>query len=257
MGDAKFVGVDWAKGGWFSIAYDAAGEWEANHGAFAEIVERYSEAELILVDIPIGLAKGEYEWRKCDLEARQCLGSHWQSVFLTPPRYVVEEARRAKESNLKGREFQNVLTRINNLRREGTRFSAQAWNITPMIAEVDEFISSRSLNALPKIREVHPEILFWALNGKNNMCCSKKTLKGVYDRMNVLRKIEKRTDAILEHVLPLTCDPKIVGGDDILDALAAAVTARLGTLAGRLQTLPENPLPDDCGEMVFYNPHDA
>ena len=213
------------------------------------------------MDIPIGLTKEEYDWRKCDLEARERLGFRWQSVFLTPPRCVVTEARKAKESASTPAQFQKALARVNERRREKMGFSVQSWNITPMIVEVDDFLQKRKKEqtAGPTIREVHPEILFWALNGEQVMRCGKKTLQGFYERMNVLRKVERRADAILEHALPLTCDPKIAGGDDILDALAAAVTARLGH-PRKLATLPAKPEPDDCGlpmEMVYYNPHDA
>ena len=260
MGDAKFVGVDWAKGGWLSIACDADGNWEAHHGSFAEIVERYSSAELILVDIPIGLAKGEYDWRKCDLEARKCLGSRWQSVFLTPPRCVVDEARKAKESASTYAQFQSALKKVNNLRRKGTRFTVQSWNITPMIVEVDEFLQKREKEQMagPTIREVHPEICFRSLDGEQIITQSKKKVEGRRQRIAVLETVESRTQAIYDDVMANYLR-KQVAPDDILDALAAAVTARLGH-PNRLATLPAIPPCDDRSlpmEMVYYNPPHA
>ena len=260
MGGAKFVGVDWAKGGWFSIAYDADGNWEAHHGSFTEIVERYSSAKLILVDIPIGLAKGECDWRKCDLEARKCLGSRWQSVFLTPPRCVVDEARKTKESALTHAHFQNALTHVNKHRREKMGFSVQSWNITPMIVEVDDFLKKRKKeqNGGPAIREVHPEICFRSLDEKQIITQSKKKVEGRRQRIAVLETVESRTQAIYDDVMARYFR-KDVGRDDVLDALAAAVTARLG-YPDKLATLPENPPTDARGlpmEMVFYNPRHA
>ena len=45
MGEAKFVGVDWAKGGWLSIACDADGNWEVKQiRQFHALVEYYGKA---------------------------------------------------------------------------------------------------------------------------------------------------------------------------------------------------------------------
>lgn len=261
MGEAKFVGVDWAKGGWFSIAYDADGNWEARQiRQFCDVVEYYGKAELILVDIPIGLAKGEYEWRKCDLEARKCLGRRWQSVFLTPPRHIVEDAWKAKAAAATHAQFQNAYMHINKRRKEKMGFSIQSWNITPMIAEVDEFLWGRKKkdHVGPVVREVHPEICFRSLDRKQVITHSKKNTDGRRQRITVLEAIEQRTQAIYDDVVA-NYFRKDVARDDVLDALAAAVTARLG-YPDRLATLPDDPPTDARGlpmEMVFYNPRHA
>ena len=256
MGDAKFVGVDWAKGGWFSIAYDVNGNWEAQHGSFAEIVERYSRAKLILVDIPIGLAKGEYDWRKCDMDAKARLGRCGSSsVFLTPPRSIVEKAREAKRSAETSREFQKVLKEINDERPKGKKFTIYSWSIAPMIGAVDEMIAT--LDFKETVREVHPEICFWALNNQRPMTYSKKADEGIGERLAVLREFEPRAQKILAAVQKEYRAK--AAADDILDALAAAVTARLG-YPDRLATLPADPPTDNRGlpmEMVFYNPRHA
>ena len=258
MGEAKFVGVDWAKGGWFSIAYDSDGNWEARQiRQFCDVVEYYGKAELILVDIPIGLAKGEYEWRKCDLEARKCLGRRWQSVFLTPPRHIVEDAWKAKAAAATHAQFLNAYMHVNKHRKERMGFSIQSWNITPMIAEVDEVMTSGSRRSTLEIREIHPEICFWALNKKKAMAFSKKNGDGQRERIDVLRTFEPRAQEILAAVQKEYRAK--AADDDILDALAAAVTARLG-YPDRLATLPDDPPTDARGlpmEMVFYNPRHA
>lgn len=249
MGDAKFVGVDGCPAGWFSVGLgegDDDGYEVAVFGAFPELVRYYRDARLILVDIPIGLCESGPEERQCDKTARRILGQRGSSVFPAPVRQALTESTYEAASRT-------------NRRVRGKGISKPAWAIVPKIAEVDSLLADVP-SARGRVREIHPEVLFWALNSEEDMRCSKKTTQGFYDRMNVLRKVEKRADAILEHALPLTCNPKAVGGDDILDALAAAVTARLGTQAGRLQTLPAEPPRDARGlpmEMVFYNPRHA
>ena len=257
MGDAKFVGVDWAKGGWFSIAYDANGNWETHHGSFAEIVERYRKAVLILVDSPIGLPD-EFGWRLCDGEARMHLGQRKKSVFPVPSRGIVKLAQQARPSGYTA--FMRVLAEVNRS-RSGAEIPKPTWNIAPMIAEVDDVLSALEPDMRGRVREVHPELCFWALNDQRPMEYWKKNDQGLgrRERINVLEHdgVEPRTREILAAV------QKEYGTkaapDDILDALAAAVTARLG-YPDQLATLPDDPPTDDCGlpmEMVFYNPRHA
>ena len=80
----------------------------------------------------------------------------------------------------------------------------------------------------------------------------KKRKKGQDERICVLEGIEPRTQAIFNKALSDFLR-KCVAKDDILDALAAAVTARLGH--DQLQTIPKCP-PKDCKglpmEMVYW-----
>ena len=71
---SEFVGVDGCPRGWFSVGLNASGEYELKtFSSFAELVEYYAAAKLILVDMPIGLPEGPTE-RLCDPEARKALG---------------------------------------------------------------------------------------------------------------------------------------------------------------------------------------
>ena len=265
MGDAKFVGVDWAKGGWFSIACDADGNWDAHHGSFEEIVKYYSSAELILVDVPIGIPVGRREGRACDKAARKKISgirsSFSSSVFRVPTRDAVADRM------------------INGLQREEAHqcekkrttkpgINRQSWSIIPQIFEVDGVLAKLGKQG-KNIREVHPEVCFWALNGKKALQHKKDQPEGEAERIRILeaRPIEPRTREILADAL-VKYQGK-AAPDDILDALAAAVTARLGTQVGPLQTLPARiggiPVEVDLSvpdgglpmEMVYYNPPHA
>ena len=247
MAEIEFVGVDGCKGGWFSVGFASDGEPELKmFPKFDELAECYKAAKLILVDIPIGLPEGK-GGRQADKDARKRLtGNRKSSVFPTPTRHTVRSAWQFPKEYARAKEIE--------LRYAGKGLTIFAFSISPKIAEVDDFMLYRGDNASPPIREVHPEICFWALNGQKSMESSKKTKEGIDDRLKVLRKVEPKSPNILE-LADSQFLKKYVAKDDILDALAAAVTARKGYLEPR--TLPESPPKDPKGlpmEMVYWEP---
>ena len=66
MGKSEFVGVDGCPSGWFSVGFDSEGCYELKvFPAFSELLDYYHDANLVLVDIPIGLPEGP-GGRECD-----------------------------------------------------------------------------------------------------------------------------------------------------------------------------------------------
>ena len=98
MSKIEFVGVDGCPSGWFSVGFDSLGGYELKvFPAFSEVLDYYSNAKLVLVDIPIGLPEGP-GGRECDDEARDKLGSpRRSSVFTAPTRQTVEQAGKSNE----------------------------------------------------------------------------------------------------------------------------------------------------------------
>jgi len=92
------------------------------------------------------------------------------------------------------------------------------------------------------VREIHPELVFWALNGKKPVQHKKRQLAGRNERMRLLSPIFSG----LEKFVAEAHEPKQVAPDDILDALAAAWTASQIVL-GKAKTLPKNPELDSKG----------
>ncbi|MDE2992614.1 MAG: DUF429 domain-containing protein [Chloroflexota bacterium] len=249
MSKSKFVGVDGCPYGWFSVGLDDSDGYEVQaFTTFRELLAHYREARLVLVDIPIGLPQGE-EGRECDPEARQLLGRpRGSSVFPTPTRRTVMQAAAAPNDYGGAAEIER--------RFAGKGISKQAFAIAPKIAEVDTVLLDRGASATPPVREVHPEVCFWALNHRQPMRSRKKTRDGEDERLRVLRETEPRTQDIFDQACSDFLS-RIVARDDILDALAAAVTAKLGLGCldnYQLRTLPECP-PRDCEglpmEMVY------
>ena len=237
--DAMYVGVDGCKGGWFSVGLDDNDAYTFNvHSEFRDVLNSYPEAHLILVDIPVGLPCPGPDPRDCDTEARKNLGSpRRSSVFRVPIReaaYMVTKGASRKETD--------KLSRSRNSKGIG----AQAFNIMKKIAEVDMVLGAQDQNVPSKIREVHPEVCFWGLNGKSAMLNKKKAREGIEERIGVLQSLEPRAKAIYECALS-TYMRKVVARDDILDALVAAITAKLGW-PNNLKTLPECP-PTDCKDL--------
>ena len=249
---SEFVGVDGCPRGWFSVGFNASGEYELEaFSSFAGLVDHYAAAELILVDMAIGLPEGSAE-RLCDPEAREALGPpRASSVFRAPTRKATEHLARNPGDSAGARDVQIETTRTPEI--TGKSLSDQTLAIMPKIAEVDRVMPARQ----PIIREIHPEICFWALNNRCPMSFKKDNPKGIEERLCVLEQVEPRARNIYE----AGCAGfyrKDVARDDILDALAAAVTAYRGW-TDRLQTLPEHDAPqwDERGlpmEMVFWEP---
>ena len=234
MTRSEFVGVDGCRGGWFSVGIDRTGAFEVKVlGSFRQLLDYYGDAKLILVDIPIGLPESE-GGRDCDRAARSMLGRpRGSSVFPTPTRQTVQQALRAPK------DYGAALRKERDVAGKG--ISRQAFAIAPKIAEVDELMADRGDGAVPVVREVHPELLVWALDDEKPMAFSKKGRKGRDDRLRVLQRHEPRSPKILDEASS-KFRRKVVAKDDIIDALAAAVVARLHH--ARLRTVPECPPRD-------------
>lgn len=212
---------------------------------FSKLLDHYRDAGLILVDIPIGLPEGP-GGRDADRRARELLGHpRGASVFPTPTRQTVQRTAQAP------RDYTAAAAK--ERRTAGKGISRQTFAIAPKIAEVDKTMLARDYGAKPMIREVHPELCFWALNGRQPMEFNKKRSAGARERLKALQEIEPRSREIFEEARPAF--RKDVARDDILDALVAAVTAYRGH--GRLQTAPQRPPTDAKGlpmEIVYYTP---
>lgn len=104
----KYVGVDGCPDGWLAVEYDDEEFRTADQYDNIEAVwDDHSDAESILIDVPIGLREDDCTPRPCDAAARGHLGSpRSSSVFPTPVRGVFkaddyQEARRIQEGGPK------------------------------------------------------------------------------------------------------------------------------------------------------------
>ena len=234
-----YIGVDACKKGWFAVTLIDNISWKVNiFPNISSLWNQCKDSRLILIDIPIGLRDSGSNERSCDKPARRLLGrKRGSSVFPVPCRAAI---------------YANVTEASDiNKRLTDRRLSKQVLGIIPKIKEVDELLSA-DMTARSRIREIHPEICFWALNGKKSMTFSKKDERGIQERKEVLISVYPYCGDIFNYA-EREYLRKEVARDDILDAMVAAVTsskARQGLL-----TVPENPEVDSKGlpmEMVYY-----
>ena len=234
-----YVGVDGCPAGWFAVLLADDGDWQVR--VFDDIRDLWhecKEAELILIDIPIGLREGGDKERLCDKEARSILTpvKRHSTVFPPPCRPALMARSYSEACSV-------------NRARTGKALSKQCWAIAPKITEVDDLLIETG--AQGRIREIHPEICFWGLAGMQPMANPKREKEGMHERLRVLNSLYDRTPEILAEAVT-TWRPSAVAPDDVLDASAAALTAYLGY--GKLQTLPAEPETDEKGlrmEMVY------
>jgi len=166
------------------------------------------------VDIPIGLPTDGP--RQADLLARDRLGPRRSSLFLTPVRDALALPDYAAAVAVQ-RE------------RTGQGFSRQAFGLRVKVLEVDAFVRAGGRPVL----EVHPELSFATLAGAP-LVPGKKTWAGAVQRQRLLAAAGIALDADLGPA------PGRAGVDDVLDAGAAAWTARRFR-DGRAESLPDPP----------------
>ena len=202
------AGIDGCPGGWLRIEHDRqTNRVRANvfSTAAALVIDAASFA-ILAIDIPIGLS--ENGWRACDIAARRLLGPpRASSVFPAPSRRV-----------LGANTYEEAVAR--SVAACGKKMSKQSFAILDRIAEVD-----RMLQASPalreKVREIHPEVCFYFLNGRRPMLHAKRSAAGAAERDALLATVFGSAFADVRSQIP----KRLATDDDIRDALVATWTA--------------------------------
>lgn len=231
--------MDGCKSRWLCIARDLrSGGLEAQlFDSAADLADQVPLPDVIGWDIPIGLAE-DGAGRGCDREARALLRAPRASSVFTAPIRAALVARSQAEAS-----------RITAERCAGRRVAAQAFGIYAKVREVDALLAARPA-LRGRIREVHPELCFWAWNGGVAIHASKKSEAGERERRAL---VEAHFGAGSIARVRAQLAPRRVPADDILDAFAALWTAER-IASGVARTLPETPLCDARGlrmEMVY------
>jgi SagB-type dehydrogenase family enzyme len=240
----QVAGVDGCKAGWFVAIASVTMENETNTScefslknvfvanAFTEVFSKTSDCKLVCVDIPIGLSDGDKP-RECDGAARELLrGRRASSVFPSPIRPCLSAVDYETASKI-------------SFEYTGKKLNKQTFALMKKIREVDDLMTPELQN---RVREIHPEVLFWALNGQKPIELNKKTVIGQAQRHSLLQVIFTDIDSILVRA-PISG----YAMDDALDAIVAAWTAGQAVI-GKAKTLPEKPPLDSKGlrmEMLY------
>ncbi|NOU96141.1 DUF429 domain-containing protein [Paenibacillus sp. LMG 31456] len=227
-----YGGIDGCRGGWIAVTISAMSGDARTHlySSLFELWKELNEAELLLLDMPIGLKSAGREERRCDLLARQLLRpKRTSSIFPAPVRGVLDAADYAEA---------NVINR-----RMGERgLSKQTWHLVPKIREVDSLLRSDE-NACNIFREAHPEVCFASLFGAP-MTYNKKTEEGYRERIDWLLTVFPKADKFLEQAMS-QYRRSAAARDDLVDALVLAVSGVISR--GELSSLPDPPEQDIYG----------
>jgi predicted RNase H-like nuclease len=203
------LGIDWAGRRWVCVVLDSANVHVTSERSFEALIDRFSSAAAIAVDIPIGLPP-TWPGRRAEHEARKLV--HPSTVFPTYPRSVYECSVHSDAVAL--------------CRERGwPGISRQSYGLYRRMREVEAYAD--------RVREIHPEVSFWKMNGESKLAASKHTWNGLFERRGLLA----REGILIGDHLPEDVPPA-----DVLDAAAAAWTAHR-IAQGRHETLPATPEP--------------
>ncbi|MCD4654394.1 DUF429 domain-containing protein [bacterium] len=228
----KYIGIDSCKGGWLCVGLNSldSDDWQMDFIAqLTEISVAIKRSEQVLINMPIGMRSINCKDRLCDIEARKILAPSMSStVIAVPCRKALKIDTYTEASAM-------------NYACAGRTLNRQTWNMMPKIREVDLYIRRRQ-GMGKKIREIHPEIVFWSLNGKIPMKYPWNTEEGIVERIAVLKPYFSYTSELADSIFQSTnYGQGLVVKADVLGAIAAAVTA---TFKGSLKTIPKQPETD-------------
>jgi len=193
------LGVDGWKKGWVGVSLvDGRFTTAMTAPKFAQLLRAFPAATVVAVDIPIGLPIDRP--RACDAAAAAFVGPRRSSVFPTPPKAALEAAA-----------FPEALSA--SRRVLGVGLSRQAYALGPKILEVALIVVAGD-----RIIEIHPEVCFRAMAGRN-LAFPKSSWAGMQYRLKLLAGAEIFLPADLGAA-------NEVGPADVIDAAAAAWSAR-------------------------------
>lgn len=220
------VGVDACPAGWLVTTLNDGTVTVDAYGQFEQVRDSHTDADRILVDIPIGLPSDGR--RRCDTLAKDLLGCRGGSVFYAPSESAIqyvdyEDAKEEHEEDI------------------GHGLMMQAHNLRDKILEVRAVVGD-DYDGL--VRESHPELCFAALNGQP-IAYAKSSEAGRELRLRLLE--DKLDDAqTLYDDVEAEYLRKDVRRDDILDSMCLAVAARED------QLVPTPPDPEATEPRIYY-----
>jgi len=205
-------GADGIRGGWLVVLWHPDTETvRCRTVDGVDALLALPEAPAVLgVDMVIGCPdRAEPGGRRCDRQARQLLGHPRSASVFSPPAYDV----------LRAETYDDAQRRNRTSGPDAPGLSKQTFHLLPKIRALAEHVTPAKQK---RVREVHPELAFYAMNGGAPLAASKHTDAGQ----------TTRTALLASHGFPdvratldmLATGP--VGADDVLDAHAACWTAR-------------------------------
>ena len=196
--------------------------------SFSEQLKLREEPAINCVDMPIGLPECTPPGgRECERLARNFLRPlRSRSVFSVVGRQALACSSRPDAD-------------ATSRAAGGIGVSSHAWGLAAKLREVDGAMSPERQTV---VFEVHPELCFWAMNGRQPMQHAKKTGAGENDRIAALIQ-----SGVSKTFLDKMLGELRSGRDDFIDACAAAWTARRVFSNVAAERLPNKVVRDGRG----------
>ena len=194
--------------------------------------------------MPVGLpAHSPAKGRLAESAVRPLLGDRKSSVFRIPSRRAVEASVAAEPSDQRER-FLHACRIARETSDDSKAFAKQGFYILPKVVEIDRFLRGHP-DWIARVRETHPELAFWRLNGGQPLKLAKKIKSSVSAPGLDLRR-DLLVKAGFARELVSQPAPKGAAADDLVDALACAAIA-LRIEKGLAQSFPSSPPRDEFG----------
>ena len=222
------AGADGCRAGWFIVLQAVkTGAVRCRVVANFEALLNLPEApRYIGIDIIIGMPDAPRSGgRLCDKQARQLLGWPRSSSVFSPP----------AQAALACTTYEEALAANRHASSDGVGLSKQAFHLFPKLRVVDAHMTPTRQD---RVREVHPELAFFAMNGETPLRHSKHDAAGQAERQRLLGThgfdgVDQMVD---------THARSGVKADDIVDAHAACWSAQR-MAAGSAVRLPDSMPP--------------
>jgi len=236
-GSIHVAGVDGCRGGWLAVTYPVSHPGQARAhlcATFDDVLNLECRPRTIAVDMPIGLPeRTKPGGRDADIEARAVLGGRQSAIFAVP-------ARAAVMAN----DYSEACALAMATSTPPRKVSKQAFNLFAKIRELDRLMTPDLQN---RVFEVHPEVAFWALNGRTPVPTPKKVKSrpnpdGLAQRRHLLESAGFCSTFLEGRPFPAIA----AGADDFLAPTVNACTAAR-ILRGDAHRFPVDPQFDSKG----------
>lgn len=226
--DAWVAGADGCRAGWVVVLHNGrTGAVQCRLvSGFEALLDLPEVPSYLGIDVIIGLPDAPRSGgRRCDQQARQLLGWPRSSSVFSPPAQATIECVT----------YEDALATNRRVSPDEVGITKQAFHLFPKLRAVDAHMTPARQH---RVREVHPELAFFAMNGEAPLRHSKHDAAGRAERQALLRT---HGFANIEHAVTDHAS-RDVGPDDILDAHAACWSARR-MASGNAVRLPEGTPP--------------
>jgi predicted RNase H-like nuclease len=244
------AGVDGCAAGWIVVLIrPATGEARIiPHPLrqFSDVLALAEPPAIVAVDIPIGLpARSGRGGRDADNAVRSMLGARQSSVFSIPSRRAVyAEVGPFTDTRARYAAHRQACAVARATSDPPRGIAIQAFGIFEKIRELDTLLRGDP-SLVCRIFETHPEVAFWRLNGKRSLDEPKKVKNRPFEPGLAVRRRLLAAAGIPPELVE-AAPPRGAGPDDVIDALACAITARR-LHEGRAYSFPDPPGRDEFG----------